>query len=144
MEAIKSLVLIHGQRGAARIAGLKEATVQQWAKRYHWKSPLARKLERRPSKVASPICQESPSNALAKSLQQQKADSTLNLAIYTARAAERAAKHKKPLDIARKVRDVAGVYSTLYPNENAASTILNVAILTGKNQPERINLKPLP
>jgi hypothetical protein len=33
-EAIKTLVVLHGQRKAARIAGLSENTVKSWALRY--------------------------------------------------------------------------------------------------------------
>jgi len=35
-KAIKTLVVLHGQRKAARIAGLSENTVKSWSLRYGW------------------------------------------------------------------------------------------------------------
>ncbi len=35
-EAVRLLVIQHGQREAARIAGLNENTVRSWAMRYNW------------------------------------------------------------------------------------------------------------
>ena len=40
-EAIRVLVIQHGQREAARIAGLNENTVRSWAMRYNWSTPTA-------------------------------------------------------------------------------------------------------
>ena len=44
-EALRLLVLQHGQREAARIAGLSENTVMSWARRYNW---TARKTHAQP------------------------------------------------------------------------------------------------
>jgi hypothetical protein len=36
------------------------------------------------------------------------------------------------------VKDVADVHKTLWPEQNQRETILNVAVLTGKERPQKI------
>ena len=51
-----------------------------------------------------------------------------------ANVAEQAAEHRDKLGIAGKVKDVASVHKTLWPEENQREPILNLAILTGQIQ----------
>jgi hypothetical protein len=133
-ESIKTLVVLHGQRKAARIAGLSENTVKSWALRYHWN-----KLPKPSPHPAHPIRTQSPAAIVADELSQNKGRSTLALSRYTAQASEQAAEHPDKLGIAGKVKDVAGVHTTLWPPEQNPNPILNLAILTGARVPRRIN-----
>jgi hypothetical protein len=125
-EAIKTLVVLHGQRKAARIAGLSENTVKSWALRYHWN-----KLPKPSPHPTHPIRTRSPAAIVADELSQNKKRSTLALARYSAAAAEQAAQHRDKLGIAGKVKDVAGVHKTLWPNETAREEILQIGVLIG-------------
>jgi hypothetical protein len=62
----------------------------------------------------------------------------LGLSKYAAEAAEQAAEHRDKLGIAGKVRDVAGVHRTLWPDQPENSSILNLAVLTGEYRPKAI------
>ena len=126
-ESIKTLVVLHGQRKAARIAGLSENTVKSWALRYGWN-----KLPKLSPHPTHPIRTQSPAAIVAGELAQNKARSTLGLSRYSARAAEGAAKHNDPLSIAGKVKDVAGVHKTLWPQENQREEILQIGLLIGE------------
>ena len=66
---------------------------------------------------------------VADELAQNKARSTLALARYSAAAAEEAAFQRDKLGIAGKVKDVAGVHKTLWPQENHREEILQIGIL---------------
>ena len=125
-EAIKTLVVLHGQRKAARIAGLSENTVKSWALRYGWN-----KLPKPSPHPAHPIRTQSPAAIVADELSQNKARSTLALSRYSASAAERAAKHRDPLSIAGKVKNVAGVHKTLWREENQREEILQIGFIIG-------------
>ena len=113
--SVKALVTVYGPREAARIAGLKPGTVMGWCSRYKWRKVA---VDRSPA-----IAGKDPGDALRHALENSKAASTLNLAKYTEKASEAAVKHKNPLDVGRKVRDVAGVYSTLWPAESEGEMI---------------------
>ena len=91
-EAIKTLVVLHGQRKAARIAGLSENTVKSWALRYGWN-----KLPKPSPHPTHPIRTRSPAAIVADELLQNKARSTLALSRYTTQASEQEAAHKDPL-----------------------------------------------
>jgi len=123
-EAIKNLVVLHDQRKAARIAGLSENTVKSWALRYGWN-----KLPKPSPHPTHPIRTQSPAAIVADELSQNKARSTLALSRYSAAAAEQAATHWDKLGIAGKVKDVAGIHKTLWPNESSGEEILQVGIL---------------
>ena len=47
------------------------------------------------------------------------------------KAAEQAAQHRDKLSVAGKVKDVADVHKTLWPDQPQTNQILNVGILTG-------------
>lgn len=125
--AVKALVTIYGPREAARISGLKPGTIFWWCKRYNWKKAKARE--------APSIVGKDAGDAIRDALEKSKTASTINLAKFTERASEKAAKHTNPLEVARKVRDVAGVYSTLWPNESETELIAG-GILIGEQRVE--------
>jgi hypothetical protein len=76
--------------------------------------------------------------SLAAILSERKDRTKLGLSKFTAEAAEQAALHRDKLGIAGKVKDVAGVHKTLWPDQSETKPILNVAILTGAERPERV------
>jgi hypothetical protein len=119
--AVKALVAVFGPREAARQAGLKEGTVCQWCRRYHWKK--ADRVALRKRMDALPGAGKDPAEALIEALQRFRDRSTLDLAQYVANAAKDAAKEKEPLGIARKVRDVAQVFSVVHPPEEGGEMI---------------------
>jgi hypothetical protein len=129
-ESIKTLVVLHGQRKAARIAGLSENTVKCWALRYGWN-----KLPKPLPHPTHPIRTQSPAAIVADELSQNKARSTLALSRYSARAAEEAALHPDKLGIAGKVKDVSSVHRTLWPEETAREQIINVDFLVNYSPP---------
>ena len=123
-ETIKALVLVHGARETARRTGLNVNTIMARAWRCGWK-----KVTQSPQS----ICNQSPADALQVTLSEAKANSTVALATYTERASRQAAKHGKPLDIARKVRDVSAVYGQLWPQERHEE-IIQASILLNPDQ----------
>jgi len=131
-EAIKTLVVLHGQRKAARIAGLSENTVKSWALRYQWN-----KLPKPGPDLTHPIRTQSPAAIVADELSRNKKRSRLALSRYTVEAAEQAAESSGDLSLARNVRDVAAIHSTLWPAESGEG-ILDVAFLVGKITPTTI------
>ena len=76
--------------------------------------------------------------SLASILAERKERTRLGLSKYAAEAAEHAALHPDKLGIAGKVKDVADVHKTLWPEENQREPILNLAILTGQVKPRAI------
>lgn len=123
-DAVKALVVAFGQREAARLAGIKYGTLAVWCKRFHWK-----KAER-PVNDVQAICKQDAGDALKTTLEGYKGTSTLHLSKYAAEAATQAAKAKDKLSVARKVRDVAAVHSTLWPAERSGD-LIEGAILIG-------------
>jgi hypothetical protein len=111
-------------RKAARIAGLSENTVKSWALRYGWN-----KLPKPSPHPKHPIRTQSPAAIVADELSQNKKRSTFALARYSAAAAEQAAEHPDKLEIAGKVKDVAGVHKTLWLQENQGEEILQIGLL---------------
>jgi hypothetical protein len=65
----------------------------------------------------------------------EKSGQTLGLSKYTAEAAEHAANHPDKPGIAGKVKDVAGVHKTLWPEETAREQILQVDFLVNYSPP---------
>jgi hypothetical protein len=56
-----------------------------------------------------------------------------------AHAVIQAAEHRDKLEIAGKVKDVAGVHKALWPEENQPSNIVNLAVLIGNDKPKRVS-----
>jgi hypothetical protein len=68
---------------------------------------------------------------LAAILSERKDRTKLGLSKYAAEAAEQAAEHRDKLGIAGKVKDVADVHKTLWPNQPETNRILNLGVLIG-------------
>ena len=77
----------------------------------------------------------SPAHALANVFSERKQRTKLGLSTYTAEAAEQAAVHRDKLGIAGKVKDVADVHKTLWPNQPETNQILNLGVLIGTIRP---------
>lgn len=78
----------------------------------------------------SNIIPDDAGDALLKAMASHKEASMLNLAKFTEKASAQAAKLEHPLDKARAVRDVAGVFTTLWPQEQGGE-LIEGAILIG-------------
>ena len=94
---------------------------------------VAQRALAKPVTSVSPVAL-SPAHALANVFSERKHRTKLGLSKYAAEAAEQAAEHRDKLGIAGKVKDVADVHKTLWPEENQREPILNLAILTGQIQ----------
>jgi hypothetical protein len=112
---------------------IPEGTVLAHAKRHGWTQQIqvaTRQIAVGQSDVITPV--QSVPQSIASILNERKERSKLCLAKYTAEAAEEAALHQDKLGIARNVRDVAAVRSTLWPEDHNERGILNIAFLTGE------------
>jgi len=124
-----------GLREIARKMNIPQGTVLAHAKRHGWTQQI---------QVATREVGVMQSNAitvpqsLVAILAERKERTKLGLSKYAAEAAEQAAEHRDKLSIAGKVKDVAGVHKTLWPEENQRESILNLAILTGEYRPRAI------
>ena len=114
--------------------GLSENTVKCWQRRYNWPIPKRERSESLTKpETLHPVGTQSPSAIVSDQLSTLRTTSTLNLAKYAAEASERAAEHPDKLGIARRVRDVSAVHSTLWPAEKDSASILQIGILIGKD-----------
>jgi hypothetical protein len=140
-EAIKALVAVYGQQEAARQAGIPYGTVSSWCHRFKWKKmdvlPRTNGINGNPCSPETRKRIDEINNALIRA----REASTINLAKYVDKAAKKAARHKDPLSIARRVRDVASVHETLFPKEKEGG-IIEGGILIGamvvKDDPKEI------
>ena len=118
-EAIRVLVLQHGQREAARIAGLNEDTVCSWAKRYQWKAASKPQAKTGNTRLIEKISDELADN---------ERETRLSLSRYAKRAAkdsENATLRDAPL--VHKAAQVAGiVHKWGDTNNQGQSFTLNV------------------
>jgi hypothetical protein len=121
--ALKALITIYGPREAARRAGLPAGTVMAFAYTHKIKKATGFKQE-----------DGDVSKVLADNFAKDREETALNLATYTRKASKKASEHSDPLEVARKVRDVAGVYSILWP-PGEESELIEGAILVGGAQP---------
>jgi hypothetical protein len=120
---MKALVTLFGPREAARQAGIPEGSMTAYAFKYKWKKATGFRPDMKEEGL-------DVGDTIARAMAQKKQDTMLDLATYARNAAEKAAIHKDPLEVARKVRDVAGVYQVLYPPENDEG-LIEGAILIG-------------
>jgi hypothetical protein len=110
---------------------IPEGTVLAHAKRHGWTQQIQVATQQQ-SDAITPV--QSVPQSLAAILSQRKNRTRLGLSQYAAEAAEQAAEHRDKLGIAGKVKDVASVHKTPWPEENQHEPILNLAILTGQIQ----------
>ena len=119
-------------REIARKMKIPEGTVLSHAKRHVWTQQIqvaTRELSVMQSDAITPV--QSVPQSLASILNERKDRTKLGLSKYAAEAAEQAAAHPDKLRIAAKVKDVAGVHKTLWPNESAREEILQIGFLIG-------------
>src|SRR5713101_1119365 len=74
-------------------------------------------------------------SSLAAILSERKDRTKLGVSKSTAEAAEQAAEHRDKLGIAGKMKDVAGVHKTLWPEEANNPNILQIGFLIGTANP---------
>ncbi len=119
-EAVRVLAIQHGQREAARLAGLNENTVRSWAMRYNWDT----------QEQAQPIRNQ---NTVAERLQdvlaQRKHESRTLLSEYQVKALHEATAHEKPLSITRQVNDLASIHAKVWPEEQSSTAQFSLNVL---------------
>jgi hypothetical protein len=114
---------------------IPDGTVLAHAKRHGW----TQQIQVATQQQSDAITEVQPvSQSIAAILNERKDRTKLGLSKYAAEAAEQAGEHPDKLGIAGKVRDVAGVHRTLWPEENPREPILNLAVLTGEFKPQRV------
>jgi hypothetical protein len=148
LQALEGLVVIFGPRQAARQARLNEDTVCSIAWRRGWKKTgpsLAKPVPTAghdsaltPSQETQAICKQATPQAIASALQSMRSRSTLALASYLADTAEALAEAEDKLGMTRRAKDLGDLHGRLYPPDQNAQPILQVAILTGQRAPRRI------
>jgi hypothetical protein len=122
-------------REIARKMNIPEGTVLAHAKRHDWTQQIqvaTRELRVMQSDAITPV--QSVPQSITSIRNERKDRTKLGLSKYAAEAAEQAAEHRDKLGIARNVRDVASVHSTLWPEEKTANNLLQIGILTGSVQ----------
>lgn len=125
-------------REIARKMKIPEGTVLAHAKRHGWTQQIQVATQQQ-SDAITPV--QSVPQSLAAILSERKERTRLGLSRYAAEAAEQAAEHRDKLRIAGKVKDVADVHKTLWPNQPETNQILNLGVLIGNirpTPPERI------
>jgi hypothetical protein len=140
---VRVLALAVGVREAARQMGISQDAVRQRSKREGWiASPkaVAQRALAKPVTGVSPTAL-SPADALASVFSERKDRTKLGLSKYVAEAAEKAADlPKDKLNVAGKVRDVAAIPQTLWPEERSQE-IFGLAMLSGQAEPKLIEGK---
>ncbi len=122
-EAIRVLVIQHGQREAARIAGINENTVRSWALRYKWSTPTA-------ATKTQPNGHSALVERVTDEIAECERETRLGLARYSKRAAkdaESASLRESPY--VHKAAQVAGIAFKWDAKEQSNNTVVNVAIL---------------
>ena len=106
-----------GLRELARKMNIPEGTVLAHAKRHGWTQQIqvATRSSVMQSDAITPV--QSVPQSIAVILSERKERTKLGLSKYAAEAAEQAAEHRDKLGIAGKVKDVASVHTTLWPEE---------------------------
>ncbi len=123
-EAIRILVLQHGQREAARIAGLNENTVRSWAMRYNWSTPTA--ATKTQPNGHSPLV-DNVASELAK-LERETRSSLARSAANLSRQSE-TAKLKDSANVHNVAKTAAIVHRWDTKSENTQNVVVNVALL---------------
>ncbi|HSS17009.1 MAG TPA: hypothetical protein VLQ29_08505 [Candidatus Dormibacteraeota bacterium] len=123
-----------GLREIARKMNISERTVLARAKRHCWTQQIQVATQQQ-SDAITPM--QSVPQSLAAILSERKERTKLGLSKYTAEAAEQAAVHRDKLGIAGKVKDVADVNKTLWPNQPETNQILNLGVLIGTTRPRK-------
>ena len=112
-------------REIARKIKIPEGTVLAHAKRHGWTRQIQVATGQLAVMQSDAITQvQSVPQSLAAILSEHERETRLSLAKFTAEAAEQAAGHADKLEIAGKVKDVASVHRSLWPDEPKTNEIL--------------------
>ncbi len=134
-EAVRLLVIQHGQREAARIAGLNEDTVCSWAKRYDWSVASKPQARTGNTQLVAQIADE---------LGEHERKTKLGLAKYASDKAAELAERGKLTDSGH-FKNVAGGASIVHrwdaKTENSQNVVVNVALLGV--QPHEVSVETL-
>ncbi len=117
-----------GLREIARKMNIPEGSVLAHAKRHGWTQQIQVATQQQ-SDAITPV--QSVPQSITAILSERKDRTKLGLSKYAAEAAEKAAGSDGNLALSRNVRDVAAVGSSLWPEEQARNTILNLGVLIG-------------
>lgn len=123
-----------GLREIARKMNIPEGTVLAHAKRHGWTQQIQVATQQQ-SDAITPV--QSVPQYLVAILSERKDRTRLGLSRYAAEAAEQAADHRDKLSISGKVKDVADVHKTLWPNQPETNQILNLGVLIGTTRPRK-------
>lgn len=137
LATVKTLVALHGQRAAARIAGLSEDTVKTWKRRYNWPSSTDRKPRRKEfeqtlQKVRTHI---EPNEIVMGELESNKRRSKIALSRFLADTSEEAAAHEKRLEITQEAKHLSEIHKNIYPEQQSERNILSLNVLIGGYKP---------
>ncbi len=120
-EAIRLLVVQHGQREAARLAGLNENTVRSWAMRYGWSTATNTQPNGH-----SPLVQQ-----VASELAKLENETRSSLARSAARLAKRS--ESADLEQSGHVHNVAKTAAIVHKwdtkEQSSGNVIVNIALL---------------
>jgi len=121
-----------GLREIARKMNIPEGTVLAHAKRHGWTQQFQVATQQQ-SDAITPV--QSVPQSIASILSERKDRTKLGLSQYAAEAAEQAAERRDKLSISGKVKDVADVHKTLWPEQPETNHILNLGVLIGTIRP---------
>jgi hypothetical protein len=139
--AVRVLAVAVGVREAARRMGISHDAVRQRSKREAWMASPETVTQRALAKPVTsvPPTVLSPADALANVLQEHERETKLSLARSArrmAKDAEQATLREAPY--VHKAAQVASITHGWGEKEKNPNAILNVAILTGAEKPERV------
>ena len=139
--AVRVLAVAVGVREAARQMGISEDAVRQRSKREGWMASPKTVAQRALAKPVTSVSPDvlSPADALANVLQEHERETKLSLARSArrmAKDAEQATLREAPY--VHKAAQVASITHGWGEKEKNPNAILNVAILTGAEKPERV------
>jgi len=132
-EKVRMMVLDLGYTETSQRLNIKRDTLYQWAKRYYWNTPITHAQET--VRTVRPV-----SDAHAEAMADLKKQTKLSLAKYSAKAAkdsESATLRDSPL-----VHKVAQVASLVWPEEQKPNSILNLGLLIGTEEREKVITLP--
>ena len=140
-SAVRVLAVAVGVREAARQMGISEDAVRQRSKREGWMASPKTVAQRALAKPVTSVSPDalSPADALANVLQEYERETKLSLARSArrmAKDAEQATLREAPY--VHKAAQVASITHSWGEKEKNPNAILNVAILTGAEKPERV------
>ena len=122
-----------GLREIAHKMNIPQGTVLAHAKRHGWTQQIQIATQQQSDAITQV---QSVPQSLVAILSERKDRTRLGLSRYAAEAAEQAADHRDKLSISGKVKDVADVHKTLWPNQPDTNQILNLGVLIGTIRPE--------